>query len=97
MLCNSGGVGRQGIAYVTTFFSFGLGRVLLADHEGRDYHDLPVFIYRRLRLLRALGELPRSHDLTAATPPPDHAAAIGLARTGQYRGDVSRWFGMGTP
>ena len=70
-------------------FHFGADRVLPYTHDNGCQQDLPIPIYRRFRLLRALGELPRSRVLPGARLPPDLAVSIGVARTGQYRGDFS--------
>ena len=51
--------------------------------------DVPLQIYRRQRLLRALGLIERARILPPARSLPAPAMVSQLARPGQYRGDLA--------
>eukprot|EP00959_Pyramimonas_sp_CCMP1952_P260124 5438646-Pyramimonas_sp.AAC.1 len=52
-------------------------------------NDVPISIYRRQRLLRALGHLPRNRILPPARSVPRAVPASDVHRRGQHRGDFA--------
>ena len=67
-------------------FAFSVDGILPVNYDASAVGDLPIHLYRRQRLLRALGCLPSGVELPPAISVPARHDIVRPAAGGQFRG-----------
>ena len=70
-------------------FAFSVDGILPVNYDASAVGDLPIHLYRRQRLLRALGCLPSGVELPPAISVPARQDIVRPAAGGQFRGALS--------